>query len=214
VVIAIAAVLLLAVAATATTLGVRGIRIFFGPAPSASAPTAKSPAVTSPPPLGSNLVLGERVSLAQARSMAGYRVVVPSLASSPQPEIWFDRELAGGQVTFVYPPGPGLPEVGTSGVGLLVTEFEGRADRQFLDKMIVGTGTRLESVRVDGQPGFWLAGTPHELVYVDPFGLPIQSTLRLAGNTLLWQQGEVTLRVEGGIHLAKSFALAVARSVR
>jgi len=213
-VVAIGAVLVLAVAATATTLGVRGIRIFFGPPPSASAPSARSPAATSPPPLGSNLVLGERVSLAQARSMAGFRVVVPSLAALPEPEIWFDRELAGGQVTFVYPPAPALPEVGTSGVGLLVTEFEGRADRQFLDKMIMGSGTRLESVRVDGQPGFWLAGTPHELVYVDPFGLPIQSTLRLAGNTLMWQRGEVTLRVEGGVRLEEPFALSVARSVR
>jgi hypothetical protein len=164
--------------------------------------------------LGENLVLGEQVSLEEARSRAGFRVVVPSLAGLPEPEVWFDGDLAGGQVTFVYPPAPELPAVGTSGVGLLVTEFQGRADREFLDKMIMGTGTRLEPVKVGGQPGFWLAGTPHELVYVDQFGVPIQSTLRLAGNTLLWQRGDLTLRVEGGTGLPKTFALNVARSVR
>jgi hypothetical protein len=214
VVIALAAVLLLAVAATATTLGVRGIRIIFGPAPSPSASVTGSPVQTSPPPLGGNLVLGDQVSLAEARSRAGFRVVVPTLAGLPEPEIWFDPDLAGGQVTFVYPPTTTLPEVGTSGVGLLVTQFQGRAERQFLDKMIMGTGTRLQSVEVGGQPGFWLAGTPHELVYLDQFGLVIQSTLRLAGNTLMWQRGDLTLRVEGGTSLPKTFALNVARSVR
>ena len=35
---------------------------------------------------------------------------------------------------------------------------------------MAGPDTTVERVRVDGEPGFWLAGAPHALIYEDPSG--------------------------------------------
>ncbi len=65
---------------------------------------------------------------------------------------------------------------------------------------------------VNGRRGFWLEGAPHEFVFLDPQGNPFLETLRLARNTLLWEQGDLTLRIEGDV--TKEEALAVARGMR
>jgi hypothetical protein len=67
-------------------------------------------------------------------------------------------------------------------------------------------------VTVTGEPGFWLAGAPHGLVYVDPSGQILEAPARLAGHTLVWRRGRLTLRVEADIPMER--ALAIARSVR
>ena len=43
--------------------------------------------------------------------------------------------------------------------------------------------------------GLWIDGEPHELLLLGPDGE--QTTRRIAGNTLLWQDGDVIRRVEG-----------------
>ena len=65
---------------------------------------------------------------------------------------------------------------------------------------------------VNGASGYWISGGVHEIIYLDPNGVPISNTLRLAGNVLLWQRGDVTLRIESSLSLEQ--ALAVARTVR
>ena len=67
-------------------------------------------------------------------------------------------------------------------------------------------------MRIDGEPGFWLAGAPHGLLYEDPSGQIVESPTRLAGRTLVWRRGARTLRLEADV--PKSRALAIARSVR
>jgi hypothetical protein len=49
------------------------------------------------------------------------------------------------------------------------------------------------------------------MYYVDSNGKPLKDTIRLAGNVLIWQQGKVTLRLEGLITELR--ALAVAESM-
>ena len=90
-------------------------------------------------------------------------------------------------------------------VRLLLTEFRGQA---FIEKLIE-QDARVERVTVNGEPGAWLE-EPHVVFFDDLRGRMRQSTGRLAGKTLLWQQGEVTLRLEGD--LSKEEALRIART--
>jgi hypothetical protein len=90
-------------------------------------------------------------------------------------------------------------------VRLLLTEFRGKA---FIEKLIE-PDVRVERVTVNGEAGVWLE-EPHVVFFEDLRGRVRRSTGRLAGNTLLWQHGEVTLRLEGD--LSKEEALRIART--
>ena len=77
---------------------------------------------------------------------------------------------------------------------------------------MVEPGTSVEFVTVDGEPGYWLTGEPHVFAFVDAAGAFRPETVRLAGNTLVWERDELTLRLEANV--PKQRALRIARSVR
>jgi hypothetical protein len=114
-------------------------------------------------------------------------------------------------VSLVYLPRPGLPVAGQSGVGLLVTEVRASVDTQVFGKFI-GPGTTLlpATVRGAGQ-AFWLNGF-HDIAYVDPTLGIVFDTLRLAAPTLLFERGDLTVRIEAGI--AEQTAVDIAESLR
>ena len=116
-------------------------------------------------------------------------------------------------MALVYRPRPDVPEVGSTGVGLLLTEFRGDVspDAAPVGKML-GPGTRLDMLTVNGGEGYWIEGAPYLFFYQDANGQIQQETIRLASNTLLWQQGTVTVRIESG--LGREGALRVAESMR
>jgi hypothetical protein len=154
------------------------------------------PPVTPGRPLES--VLGRPVSLAQAERSARFRL--RELDEKP------DRIYLGeaGTVWFLY---------GTSiHVRLLVaqTPYE-HVDRRFFKK-VVTTGTRIEAVEVNGAPGAFLSGRPHEVILVSSRGYPVAETARLARDVLVWSQGEVAYRLEGDF--TRDEALHLARSLR
>jgi hypothetical protein len=193
--------------AVAGWLGIRGVKIEVTPTPTLS---------LSPKPagaLGGTLHIGLPVTLQEAQEAVPFHVLIPLLAGFERPdEIDLIPTFSGrGQVTLLYRARPGLPAASPTGVGLLLTEFQAKPNEEFLLKKIAPQGTTVEAVTVNGEPGFWLSGAPHEIYYVGPDGSPIFDTVRLAGNTLLWQQGPVTLRIEGEV--TKAQALAIARSV-
>jgi hypothetical protein len=166
-------------------LGIEGVRIERVP----EAPTpAPSPA----------LDLGERAPLA-----AG--TLVPRALGRPDAVY-----AAGDLVTLLYRPRPGLPESEQSGAGALVSQFPGRTNVQFIRKF-AGPDTTIEPVQVDGERGYWVAGEPHGLLYEDPTGDVREAPTRLAGPTLVWRRGRLTLRLEADV--SKAQALAIARSV-
>jgi hypothetical protein len=70
----------------------------------------------------------------------------------------------------------------------------------------------LESIVVNGGMGYWIEGQPHLFIYRDARGEIRDEILRLAGNTLLWEQGGLTLRLEASI--PRETALRIANSVR
>jgi hypothetical protein len=168
-------------------LGIEGVRI------------ERVPSNPTPAPSSAPLDLGERTRLTAA-------MLVP--AALGRPDAVFE---AGERVTLLYRAGPGLPESEHSGAGALLTQFPGRTNAEFIRKF-AGPGTTIERVRVEGEPGFWLAGEAHGLLYEDPTGEIREAPSRLVGPTLVWRHGARTLRLEADV--SKSRALAIARSIR
>jgi hypothetical protein len=207
--IAVLGLLLVAGAATAALFRIRGVEIRIRSTPTAV--PSRSPTTEASPDLGRTLSLGERVTLREARQAVSFRVRLPSLPELGSPdEVYIDDEPSSGRVTAVYAPRPGLARTSATDVGLLVTEFRARFDEEFVIKE-AGPGTRVEQVSVGGAPGYWVEGEPHTVVYVDDRGLN-SDTLRLAGNTLLWERNGVTFRLEADI--SKGEALRIATSFR
>jgi len=159
---------------------------------------------TAPAPEEADLGLGERVTLARARERVDYDLLLPDGELGRPGGVYLSSLTPGGQVGFVYRTDDG-------DVRALLTQFQGSLERDFIQK-IAGPETTVEPVSVDGNFGIWLEGEPHEFFYLDPAGQPVVETVRLAGNTLLWERGELTLRLEGD--LTKEEALRIARSVR
>ena len=200
--LAVAVVILAGGVAGAGLLGVPGLKLIFRPHASPTA-TAR--------PLGFGLFLGTHVSSERAASEVSFPIANPRLPGLPRPVYYVSRFTPGGEISLVYRPGPGLPAAPTTGVGLLVFEFQGTFDPQFLQK-VVNTGTVVERVRVGGAAGYWIVGALHEVMLVDRKGRPFPETVRLAGNTLVWQRGDLTMRIEG--RFGKAEALRIANSVR
>jgi hypothetical protein len=55
---------------------------------------------------------------------------------------------------------------------------------------------------------YYLAGQPHQFFFRDPAGNLQPETLRLAGNTLLWEDAGVTYRLEAEVSLEEAVRIA------
>jgi hypothetical protein len=163
-------------------LGLRGVRIERVP---------KLPAL--PASAGTKLGLGERIPPSRARHAAGFAALLPASATA----VYLGHDVPGGRISLL---------VGRA----LVIELRGNT-APFILKLI-SASTQHTLVRVNGGPGVYLFGAPHELVFLPSSGGVQADRVRLAGNVLLWQQGPLTLRIEG-THTLKQ-ALALARSLR
>jgi hypothetical protein len=190
--------------AVARRLGLRGIGVQIGGSPPATA--------TTTPGARLDLGLGRRVTLEEARRRIDWPVLVPSAPGFEQPDaVFVDQALpVGGRVDLVYRARPGLPASQFTDAGLLITEFQGRPTPEFLKKVAVMG--MVEEVTVGGEPGYWFSGEPHFFTYVDARGDFREERTRLAGNTLIWQRGDLTLRLEG--QLPREQAIRIAESMR
>jgi hypothetical protein len=147
------------------------------------------------------LFLGEKVTLSEAQERADFEVVVPEALGDPDAVYFQSGNPPGGMVSLVY----GTPEEPRA----LFTEFRATVDEVIFKK--VAAGTHVDSLRIDGQQGFFLSGNPHDFEYLDRTGDYRQEIIRLAGNTLLWERGPLTLRLEADIN--RQEAVEIARSV-
>jgi hypothetical protein len=92
------------------------------------------------------------------------------------------------------------------GAGALVSVMPAHIEAGFFEKTL-GTTSTVRSASVDGNSGYWIEGSPHQLMFV--FGDQIQpDTLRLATNTLLWQRGEYVYRIEADVDLETAIRIA------
>lgn len=175
-------------------------------------PQLATPTPQPPGPLGTRLGLGSQTTLSNAAGAVTWHVVVPSNLGQPD-EVYLQLPSLGppqGEVTLVYAGRPGIPTLGQTGVGVLVTEARGSVNSEFFGKML-GPGTTLEEVIVAGHHGYWIAGQPHVVFLIDSAGNMRDETLRLATNTLLIDEGGTIVRIEGD--LTKAQALQIAASL-
>jgi hypothetical protein len=211
-VIATLAVLALAVvlavpgarAAAGEFLHLRGIDIF-------RAPAIATPTATAVPRA---TFAGGLTTLDDARRRADFTVRAPTDPRLGAPdEVYRGLTTTGSHdlLTLVYGSRAGVPVSREAGVSVLVVEFRGRVDETLFGK-VAGPGTRIEDVTVNGGRGFWIEGEPHLFFYRDEAGNIWSETLRLAGNTLLWEQDGVTIRLEAQI--TREDALRIAASFR
>jgi hypothetical protein len=188
--------------AIAHWLGIQGVVI--SPVPSLG-PHPSPHHTLSTPGLGANLGLGQLSTISTAHQTVGFPVLVPQRLGPP--DAVYVRSDLGPVVTIVYKPRAGLSSSGQTGVGLLITEFRGATNPMLMQKFVTPQ-TTVTPVAVNGGPGFWLGGASHQLGYLLPDGSVAPDTLRLAGPTLVFERGDVTVRIEG--NLTETAALAIA----
>jgi len=203
--------------AVAGWLGLRGVSIT-RPAPTtAGAAPAPSPVPTSSPtgpgptttttgageaPLDAGtLDLGAVTTLDAAVGASPFTVQVLTDPALGPPTATYRREPpAGGMVTFVHR---------ADGRLVLFSQFTATTT-PFLGKML-DERTTLTPVDVGTARGYWISGTPHQLLY-EVGDQVIDDHARLAGDTLLWDIGDQTYRIEGAPDLPT--ALRWAASMR
>lgn len=151
------------------------------------------PHLPSPPAGTRGLGLGRRIPLDDARHAAAFTAVLPA----GSPAAYLNHDIPGGRISL---------RLGR----MLIIEFRGTAT-PFLFK-VIGPRTTVKRVRVNGRPGVYLLGAPHEVLFQAQTGQVQTDRIRLAGNVLIWQRGPLTIRIEGTPTLRQ--ALTVARSLR
>jgi len=224
--IAAVAVLALAVIAGALGLGLPGIRIVQAPsaspgasgvAPSGVAPSgspavesgtspSRSPTISGPP--GTDMGLGDPIAVADASAAVDIPIALPTAAGvGPPVAAW----ILDGRLSFVWPASRTLPPTQEPGIGLILSEFRGSIEPEYFQK-ILDPDTTVTPVTVRDVTGYWISGTPHQIVFVDRYGQPVFDSRRIVGDTLLWARGDVTYRLESG--LGREAAIALAESLR
>jgi hypothetical protein len=229
-VLALVVLLMLAALVGAAGLGLPGLRIIFGepePSPAATAiPSASaggavlspSPSVALPSPSptpipgppGAGIGLGSQVDPSAVDGLAGFRVVRPPETTVGAPDAaWIDADR-NDQVALVWATSDRLPQTDSPGIGLIEMAFRGKIDEGYFKK-IIGAGTKVEFVEVNGNRGFWISGDPHQFFYEGPNGF-VDEPRRWVGDALLWSEGPITYRLETS--LGRDASIALAESMR
>ncbi len=193
-VLAVLATLLIAAVASALVLALPGLRITFVP----ELPTTN---------LGTRLALGERVAVDTLRTRATFTVQLPQALGTPD-EAYVAED--GRVVTLVYAAEGSLPEIGGTGIGLLLQQIDGVLDRGQVEKL-VPEGATVARVEVAGEPGFWIEGHSHVVRFTDPSGAQGTAPSRLAGDTLVWERGGVLYRIES--ELGRPATIEIAETI-
>ena len=178
--------------AVADLLEVAGIRIEFGNAPSLPPPRELAP--------------GQRVDRAAADDAVDFLILRPAVLEPPG-SLYLLRANVGTQVFLAWAASDRLPEVGGSGIGLLLAEFRADLDERFFTKIVSG-GTTVDRVMVDGVPAFWLSGAPHVFMFQTGTREQTEDGTRLTGNVLIWEADGVTYRLESNLSLDESLEIA------
>jgi hypothetical protein len=90
------------------------------------------------------------------------------------------------------------------GKPVLLAELQG--DQTGIVKKLADPGTRVEPAPI-GSFGLWLEGGRHVLIWEAGSGEVRQVEPRLAGNVLIWTEGDRTFRLEGGLNMGQMLEL-------
>lgn len=181
--------------ALAQLLGLRTIRII------PVTPTPTAPLIPTPTPQAGKIQCCE-TTLADAQARARFKILLPP---GEIPSRVHFQELPsfgpGGQQAILIFGDPSAPRF---------MLFEAT---DFLYGKLVSGGTVVEETRVKQERALWLTGAPHLLVYLDARAQAQFDTERTVyANTLAWEIGDVTYRLESD--LAKEAAVRLAESLQ
>jgi hypothetical protein len=195
--VAFAAVALLVVAGVAAALGFRlpGLDLWF---------------VDRVPLAGTGLDVGSAIPLEEALAVERPRVLVPSALAPPD-----GAYLLGGDngtiVTLAYRATDGQATLAGTDLALTVMAVRGDASEPLIGKAL-GPGTSLEPVLVAGSRGWWIAGAPHEILFLRPDGTVGVQPAAVAGDTLVFSREGTLYRLESA--LGRDATIAIAESMR
>jgi hypothetical protein len=184
-----AALLLLATAAVAArfVIDLGGIRI--EPAPTGTASVSRPP-LTGP-------AFGEPTTLAEAEQEAGFRPIVPATLGRPD-RVWISRGIDPGSVmvAMAWLPRADLPKIPGTPYGATLIEVRGEAEAvaKFVDPRYI---------RVS-HGAYWI-GHPHDVELLTGGGT---RTFHVTGHTLIWQRGDLALRLETDLPKRDAFTVA------
>ena len=149
-------------------------------------PTPGPSAAPGPP------VVSGSLSLQEARGLIAFDPVVPTALGTPTGvEVSGDRRI----LSFTWENGPNGR--------VRLDEFNGELSPMFIKSIF----QQLELVQLSSATGWWIA-EPHQVVTVDANGNEHTDEPRIAGQTMLWQKGKVTLRLEGNLTEAQATTIA------
>ena len=155
-----------------------------------------------PPAATTDAPLGERVELDDVVGAIGFTPSLPDIEGLAEPEVYVRTDIAGGLVSLVY-------RSGSAGPGLVITEFE-TVGEVAIKQLGPGVTFREVDLAPDVR-GFWIEGGAHTIAFFDADGSLLEDSARLVGNTLVWQAGDLTIRIESGLSLTQ--VLEIARSM-
>lgn len=190
--------------AIADFFGLEGIRIEFGQ----DDDNADLPG--TPVSIGGSLLLGERSTMDEVARTVPFDVVLPADDAAGEPdEIYLNQRSGVIVVGLLYEASDELPEIGSTGVGMLLLEIDSpKADIFFVKKTVVGGG-EVEMTSINGSTAYWiedgvLTVAPIEGLMLDPPGMDS----RRSGNVLIWSDGAVTYRLETDLPITDAVRIA------
>jgi hypothetical protein len=158
------------------------------------------------------LRLGQRVELAEAGRRAGFAIALPRLPELGAPDEVYLDSAATELVWLVYRARGDRPAAGVgaaSGVAYLLMQLrQGQGLEEGILLKTLGPDSRLEALTINGRRAFWIEGQPHRLFFLLAGDRFQQDEVRLVGNVLLWQRGEITYRLEGAASRAEALRIA------
>ena len=165
-------------AAVADWFGFAGVIVRHDPAPSQSK-------ASPPPPAGGATTLGE------ARELVSFDPLVPAALGPPQGvEVSADRRVLS------------MSWAGGRDGAVRIDQFDARLDYTFAK-----SSPSVRFTEVAGRSALWFDQT-HRVALLNRDGTRRFETARLAGPTLIWEQGDTTVRVEGDVTLDRAVEIA------
>ncbi|HUP33787.1 MAG TPA: hypothetical protein VM184_12180 [Gaiellaceae bacterium] len=138
------------------------------------------------------LDFGEEVSRAEAERRVGFE-----LLDFGEPDGVYVRD---GRIASLVYGDPERPR-------LVLSQLRGGVYDGFVKKA-GGAGTFVEEVRVGGERGLFVSGDEHFVMFLDEHGEIADERTYLAGTVLLWNRGDLLLRLEGDLTRDEALELA------
>jgi hypothetical protein len=176
------------------------------PQQTSTEPTTASVSTPATTPPTEVLNLGPALSIDAAMSRTGLPDPTPALLGDPQ-SVHVVTPPETGQILLVYAPSDLVPPSPVTGVGALVSVMPARIDEGFFRKTL-GSESTVRPIDFNGVSGFWIEGSPHQLLFDVGNGQIQPDTLRLATNTLLWERDGHVYRLEADISLETAVRIA------